>query len=268
MANLDGLTAAELRAYLSGQTKKLKLLKTVLIVAIVVVVVSVIAHIIYYFNYLTNLNFDVLTAKSKVESAMQYRANLIPLLIESVVSFVEHEDNVFNSVVDGRERSLQATRKPDLEQLKKSVKDLSVSNGFKGMDTLMDKIIAFAEQYPDLKTAEPFQLLMAKASDTEAEIYAKRIEMTDAVNLYTTSITMFPGNFYANVMFNFPDYEYFKGELYSEWPHFRGKSHSGWPKVSIQQDSMHSSEAEGNAVGQGVRSSDTGITDSKEKNNP
>ncbi|MBF0210465.1 MAG: LemA family protein [Desulfamplus sp.] len=236
MTNLNGLTAAELRTYLSGQTKRLRLLKTILIIAIVMVVISVVAHVIYYYNYLTNLHFDVLTAKSKVESAMQYRANLIPLLIESVVSFVEHEDNVFNSVVDGRERSIKQSPSPksSLKQLKESVKELSTSVNPMAMNKMMDKIIAFAEQYPDLKSAEPFQLLMTKASETEVEIYNKRIEMTDAVNIYTTSITMFPGNFYANFIFYFPDYEYFQGKLYSEWPHFNGKDHSDWPKVSIQ----------------------------------
>lgn len=238
MAKLEGLTAAELRSYLSGQTRKLKMLKTALIVAIVIVVVAVIGHVIYYYNYLTNLHFDVLTAQAKVSSAMQYRANLVPVLIESVVSFVEHEDNVFNSVVDGRKSSLQSA-KPTLDKLKASVKEMSLpKNGvpFNGvaMDQIMERIFAIAEQYPDLKTAEPFQLLMTKASDTEAEIYKQRIDMTDKVNLYTTSITMFPGNFYASVMFHFPDFDYFQGDLYSEWPHFEGKRHSEWPKVSIE----------------------------------
>jgi LemA protein len=233
MANLEGLTAGELKAYLQGQTRQLKLLKKILIVTIVVVAVSIIGHVIYYFNYLTNLNFDVLTARAKVASAMQYRANLIPVLIESVVSFVEHEDNVFNSVVNGRERSFLSNQ-PDFKQLKESVKKLSDPKNLNAMDQIMDKIIAIAEQYPDLKTAEPFQLLMTKASDTEAEIYKQRIDMTDKVNIYTTSITMFPGNFYANILFNFPDYEYFKGEMFSEWPNFKGQAHVGWPNVSIQ----------------------------------
>ncbi len=232
MANLNGLTAAELKTYLLGQTRKLKLLKTILIVAIVLVVLSVTAHAIYYYNYLTYLYSDVKAVKSKVEAAMQYRANLIPLLIESVVSFVEHEDNVFKAVVDGRERSVKAPN--SLKELKESVKTLNSSDNFKGMDTIMDKIIAFAEQYPDLKTAVPFQLLMTKASDTEAAIYTQRVALADKVNIYTTAIAMFPGNFYVSFMFNFPRYEYFKSEFYSEWPNFDGKKHSGWPEVSIK----------------------------------
>ena len=233
MASLGGLTAAELKSYLSRQTKNLKLLKNLLIVTIVVVVVSVIGHVIYYYNYLTNLNFDVMAAQAKVASAVQYRANLVPTLIESVVSFVEHEDNVFNSVVDGRERSLESNQL-SLEQLKKSVKNLSKPENLKAMDKIMARIIAIAEQYPDLKTAEPFQLLMTKASETEAEIYKQRIDLADKVNMFTTSTVMFPGNFYSTVLFTFPDYEYFKGERYSEWPHFEGKSHSEWPLVSTQ----------------------------------
>jgi len=236
MANLDGLSVSELRSYLSGQVKSLKLLKTILIISIVVIVLAVVGHVIYYYNYLTNLNFDVMASQAKVETALQYRANLVPILIESVVSFVEHEDNVFNSVVDGRERSLQTppSTLKDLEKLKKSAELMNNAKDLSGMNDLLQKVFAIAEQYPDLKTAAPFQLLMTKASDTEAEIYAQRLDMTDKINLYTTIMAMFPGNFYSTVLFSFPDYEYFSGKLYSEWPNFKGKIHSEWPNVSTQ----------------------------------
>jgi len=94
--------------------------------------------------------------------------------------------------------------------------------------------MAIAEQYPDLKTSEPFQLLMKQAGDTEAEIFKQRVDYNDKVNLYTTAISIFPGNFYAATMFDFPSYEYFNGKHFSEWPHFKGKSHSEWPQVAVE----------------------------------
>lgn len=227
MANLHGLTAAELKEYLSGQISKLQTLKTILIVVIVVVVVAVVGHIIYYYNYLTTLKYDVLASGGKVESAVQYRANLAPVLIESVVSFVEHEDNVFNRAVDARERSLSAARQVT-DKLKRSPGQ--------SIDEALQKIMAIAEQYPDLKTSEPFQLLMKQIGDVEVEIFNQRVEYNDRVNVYTTAISIFPGNFYAATMFDFPSFSYFKGNHRSEWPHFKGKSHSEWPQVSLQTE--------------------------------
>lgn len=236
MANLDGLTAVELKEYLSGHICKLQTLKTILIVVIVVVVVAVIGHIIYYYNYLTTLQYDVLASGGKVESAVQYRANLAPVLIESVVSFVEHEDNVFNRAVDARERSLSAARQTTdkLDRLNE-LDNLKISPN-QSIDEVFQKIMAIAEQYPDLKTSEPFQLLMKQVGDVEAEIFNQRVEYNDRVNVYTTAVSIFPGNFYAATLFDFPTFDYFKGNHHSEWPNFKGKSHSGWPQVSLETD--------------------------------
>jgi len=225
MAKLDGLTASELKEYLSGQICKLRTLKRILIIVIVMVVVAVVGHIIYYYNYLTTLNYDVLAVGGKVESAVQYRANLVPVLIESVVSFVEHEDNVFNRAVDARERSLTTTRQV-MSELRKTTGQ--------PIKEILQKIMAVAEQYPDLKSSEPFQLLMKQVGDVEAEIFKQRVEYNDKVNLYTTAISIFPGNFYAATLFDFASYPYFKGNHSSEWPHFKGKSHLEWPQVSLE----------------------------------
>jgi len=230
MARYEKMRAEELKEFLSKQIVNLQLLKKLLIILIIVVVVSIIGHIIYYFNYLTTLRFDVLTARSKVESAIQLRANLIPVLIESVVSFVEHEDNVFNRAVDARERSILPSPEV-MKQLKASIK---TSSSQVQIEDLMKKIIAIAEQYPTLTSSVPFQQLMTETAKTETEIYNQRVDYNEKVNVYTTAISMFPGNVYSAVLFNFPFYDYFEGNKHSEWPHFKGKLHSDWPQVELK----------------------------------
>ncbi|CAN2041907.1 Magnetosome protein mamQ-g (greigite specific) [Candidatus Magnetomoraceae bacterium gMMP-15] len=227
MASLENLSALELKEFLSRHVNNLQLLKKIIIILIVILILAVIAHIVYYFNYLTTLKFDVLTAKSQIESAMQYRANMVPVLIESLVSFVEHEDNVFNRAVDARERSLSAA--------KKITSSLRNSAG-QPMKAILEKIIAIAEQYPALTSSTLFQNLMEQITGTEAEILKQRLDYNDKVNVYTTAISMFPGNIYASTIFNFEFYEYFQGSKLSEWPNFKGKEHSEWPQVLIQTE--------------------------------
>lgn len=209
MPDSERISARELKDFLSGQVRRLRVLKRLLIVLIVLVALAILGHVIYYFNSLTNMRYDVINAKAKVESAIQYRANLVPVLIESVASFVGHEDDVFNRAVDARERSLTVARKA-VAELRKA--------GSQPMEEMLQKIMAIAEQYPDLKTSEAFQLLMTQVTGAEAEILKQRIEYNDYANSYTTACSMFPGNFYA-ALFGFPQFEYFKGTWQSEWPH-------------------------------------------------
>ncbi|MBW1737264.1 MAG: LemA family protein [Deltaproteobacteria bacterium] len=208
MANSERISAAELKDFLSGQIKRLRLLKRLLVWLIILVVLAVIGHVIYYYNRLTTFRYDVVNAEAKVDSAIQYRANLVPVLIKSVTSFVAHEDDVFFRAVDARERSLTMAGQVS-EALKKAAE--------RPVDEILDKIMAIAEQYPDLKTSEPFQLLMKQVTDAEAEILKQRIDYNDRVNVYTTTMSMFPGNIYA-ALFRFPRYKYFEGGRKSEWP--------------------------------------------------
>jgi len=214
MANSERISAAELKDFLSGQLKRLRLLKRLFIWLIILVVLAVIGHVIYYYNRLTTFKYDVVNAEAKVQSAIQYRANLVPVLIKSVTRFVAHEDDVFFRAVDARERSLTMAGQVS-EELEKA--------GDRPMEEILDKIMAIAEQYPDLKTSEPFQLLMKQVTEAEAEILKQRIDYNDKANFYTTAMSMFPGNIYA-ALFSFPRYEYFEGSRKSEWP----KSVSPW----------------------------------------
>jgi len=181
-----------------------------LIWLVILAVLAVIGHVIYYYNRLTTFKYDVVNAEAKVDSAIQYRANLVPVLIKTVASFVAHEDDVFFRAVDARERSLTMAG-PVSEELEKAAK--------RPMEEILDKIMAIAEQYPDLKTSEPFQLLMKQVTEAEAEILKQRFDYNDKANIYTTAMSMFPGNLYA-ALFNFPTYKYFEGIRKSEWPQF------------------------------------------------
>ncbi|HIJ19800.1 MAG TPA: hypothetical protein HPP58_02000 [Deltaproteobacteria bacterium] len=208
MANSNHTSAAELRDFLSGHVKKLRLLKRILVGLIILVALALVGHVIYYFNMLTSMHYDVVTAGSQVESAIQYRVNLVPILVRSVIRFVDHEDYVFIKTVDARERSMKT---PDAvaEQLK------SVAG--RPVGEMLDKILAIAEQYPALTTSGTFQLMMTQVTDAEAQVLKQRIDYNDKVNLYTTALSVFPGNIYAK-LFNFPDFKYFNGTRESEWP--------------------------------------------------
>ena len=187
--------------------RKMKLLNKIIVIISALIILAISGHIIFYYNYLTDLRFNVLTEKGKISSAIQYRRNLAPLVIDSVSSLVEHEDNVFNRAVDARERSL-TSGKLTPEELRKMKE--------KPFQEVMNKIVAIGEQYPSLVTSEAYQLMMQQVAEAEKNILVTRTNYNDAVNIYTTAMTMFPGNIYT-ALFEFPSYEYFSEINASEW---------------------------------------------------
>ncbi|MBN2496107.1 MAG: LemA family protein [Deltaproteobacteria bacterium] len=201
------VSAWELKKHLSRQVRKLRLQYKIIILLLVLICLAICGHVIFYYNYLTDLQYDVLTEESKVRTAVQYRNNLIPALVESVRSFVQHEDNVFNRTVDARERTL-------------SVNKLLSGGDRRPTDDasrdVLQRIMAIGEQYPLLKTGDSYQLLMKQLSEAEEKIMAQRILYSDVLNTYTTAMSMFPGNIYA-ALFGFPSYDYFKCSKGSEW---------------------------------------------------
>lgn len=229
-ADAASLSARELHRHLMRRTRRLRSVYRSLVVLSIIVFIGLLAHVIYYYNYLTDMQFDVLTAEGKVAAAIQYRTNLMPVLAETVASFVEHEDNVFNRTVDARERQLtpsaelQARLKQALERAGKGEGKGKARRPAEqvpaGVQDLFKRVMAIAEQYPQLKTSETFQLLMTQVADAETKILVERSKYNDAVNVYTTALSMFPGNVYA-YLFRFPVYDYFQLRPESEWPRVR-----------------------------------------------
>jgi hypothetical protein len=69
-------------------------------------------------------------------------------------------------------------------------------------------LLALAEDHPDLKSSAPFLTLMTSITDVEKDLSAARLKYNDMVNIYTTIITKFPINIFANI-FNFKSLPYY-----------------------------------------------------------
>ena len=214
-----GVSAWELRRYFSRQVRRLRFLYKALIVVSCLIFLAIAGHVIYYYNHLTALECLVLTAHGKVGSTIQYRANLVPVLVQSVASFVEHEEAVFYRTVDARERELTLTQRPAkgkhaADALKKLKQELPQQGG--SFQDALQRIMAIAEQYPALVTSDVYQLFMTQVTEAEASIRDARIEYNDSVNAYSTAAMMFPGNLYA-ACFGFEEFPYFEEVPESEW---------------------------------------------------
>src|SRR5919198_1081055 len=74
--------------------------------------------------------------------------------------------------------------------------------------TALGRLLAVAENYPQLKANEQFNRMMDELSGTENRIAVERMRYNEAVQRYNTSRRQFPSNLTANI-FGFKEYPLF-----------------------------------------------------------
>jgi len=149
------------------------------------------------YNRLVAQDQQVQGAWAQVQNVLQRRADLIPNLVETVKGYAAHEKEVFETVAEARSRLAGAT----------SPAEAAAANA--SLSSALGRLIAIAENYPNLKANENFIRLQDELAGTENRIAVERMRYNDAVRLYNTSIKRFPTRMFA-AMFGFKDREYFE----------------------------------------------------------
>ena len=170
---------------------------------------------------LSGCSYNDLTAKqqtvkanwSKVESALQRRADLIPNLVETAKLAGVQEQEVFGQIADARSRLLNATSAAPAAadgdktaEQKQSVID--ANNSFGGT---IGRLLSLQENYPVLRSNEAFMKVQDELSGTENRINTARIDYTDAVGAYNTARNSFPAVLTAGLL-GFKEQPYFEAE--------------------------------------------------------
>ncbi len=159
------------------------------------------------YNQLVSLDETVNQAWAQVENQYQRRYDLIPNLVETVKGYAKHEREVFTQVTEARAKVGQITVTPDV------LKDPQAFSRFQqaqdALGTAISRLIAVAENYPQLKANENFLQLQAQLEGTENRISVERRRYNEAVQRYNTYIRRFPANIIAG-LFGFKERPYFK----------------------------------------------------------
>ena len=139
----------------------------------------------------------VAAAWSDVGVQLKRRHDLIPKLVETVKQHAGYERGVLESVVQARSQA-QGAGTP----VEKSGPESSI-----GRD--LQRLIAVAESYPELKASQSFLDLQHSLSDTEDQIQYARRYYNGAVNNLNTRVDTFPDLLIAR-LFGFHAAEYFE----------------------------------------------------------
>src|SRR6187431_2522073 len=134
---------------------------------------------------------------AQVENQLQRRNDLIPNLVETVKGYAQHEEGVYKEIADARGRLL-AAKSPE-ETIQAANQTTSA----------LGRLLAVAENYPQLKANEQFNRLMDELSGTENRIAVERMRYNERVQAYNTQRRQFPANVTAS-LFGFKEYPFFK----------------------------------------------------------
>ena len=147
-----------------------------------------------------------------VEAQYQRRADLIPNLVNTVKGYAAHEKEALEAVVNARSRATQITLDPSSITPEK-LQEFQAAQG--EVTQALGRLIAIAENYPDLKANEQFSELQAQLEGTENRIAESRRLYNEAVQSYNVNVRRFPNIIWAWI-FNFDKKTPFAAEAGAE----------------------------------------------------
>jgi LemA protein len=122
-------------------------------------------------------------AEAQIKVQLQRRADLIPNLVETVKGYAKQELTIFTEVAEARAKLAGAVQAGDLGQMAQANAALTAPLG---------RLLAIAENYPQLKSNENFRALQDQLEGTENRIAVARQDYNEAVNRYNAYIRRFP----------------------------------------------------------------------------
>jgi LemA protein len=123
---------------------------------------------------------------SGIDVQLKRRADLIPNLVETVKGYAAHERGTFDELTKLRSQ----TGSQDVAQRAQTEAAITAAIG---------KVMAVAENYPELKASANFQQLQGDISNIEDQIQLARRYYNGTVRDYNIAIQQFPSSVIAGV---------------------------------------------------------------------
>ena len=168
--------------------------------------------IVTLYNGLVGSREGVNKAWANVEAQYQRRSDLIPNLVSTVKGAAEFEKSTLEAVIQARARATSITIDPNNmtpEKLQEYQQAQAQVGGALG------RLLAVAENYPQLKAVANFSELQSQLEGTENRINEARRQYNEAAQGYNTSRAKFPRVIIAN-LFGFKDRPYFEADKGTE----------------------------------------------------
>jgi LemA protein len=137
------------------------------------------------YNRIQAMDEQVNSAKGQIAAQLQRRADLIPNLVETVKGYAKHEETIFTEVANARAKLAGSVQSGNIEEMAQANQAMNGSLG---------RLLAIAENYPQLKADQNFRQFADELAGTENRISVARQDYNTAAQQYNTFIRTFPYN--------------------------------------------------------------------------
>ena len=162
-----------------------------------IIVIAVIGFIVSYNRFVSQRQM-INDAWANIDTELRRRYDLIPNLVETVKGYAAHEREVFEDVARTRSAAAGSTGSP--------AEQAAAEGPFMAA---LGRLLAVAENYPQLKANENFLALQSELSNTEDRIQTARRFYNANVREFNRRVQSFPSSVIAN-MFHFQAAEFFE----------------------------------------------------------
>ena len=170
-----------------------------IIVAVGFVLLVIIIGAMY--NGLVALRNRVKNAFAQIDVQLKRRYDLIPNLIEVAKTYMSHERETLEAVINARNTAVAGLKEAAADPSNpEAMKKLAEAE--QGLSGALGRLFALSEAYPDLKANENMMQLSEELTTTENKVAFSRQAYNDSVMDYNTLRESFPNNFFAG-WFNF-----------------------------------------------------------------
>jgi LemA protein len=149
------------------------------------------------YNGLVGRDEAVVSQWANVETVYQRRLDLIPNIVNTVKGSAAQDEEVFGRLADARANYAGAG----------TVNEQAVAA--QNIESALSRLLVVVENYPDLKSQESFQALIAELEGSENRISVERRRYNEIVKSYNTTIRKVPRSILAS-LFGFDRHELFE----------------------------------------------------------
>jgi LemA protein len=165
------------------------------------------------YNSLVSAEEQVEEAWANVETSYQRRADLIPNLVKTVKGAADFEQETLESVTNARARATSINLSVDDLSDPQKIQEYQAAQA--QLSGALGRLLAVAENYPQLTATAAFRDLQTQLEGTENRINVARTRYNEQVRGYNTQVRRFPANIFAG-LFGFDRREPFEAEAGAE----------------------------------------------------
>jgi LemA protein len=163
-------------------------MNTIIMLGFLFAIVGFFVYLVTIFNGLVAIKNDIDKSWANIDVLLKQRHDELSKLLDVTKGYAEFERDTLTKITQARSQFSQAVT---FDQ--KAQADQSMTSALRGF-------FAVAENYPDLKADNNFQLLEKRITDLENQIADRREFYNDSVNTFNIRIQQIPDTLVASFM--------------------------------------------------------------------